>query len=147
MRKKITYIFELLLKKEMFSTEEAYSQAIDCRIAKGKFHREYEWNEDLIKDVRWLEQHHYQVYVIECGKGFLHIYTQLDELFFFPNYAHKNLNSLNDVLVDIQIHGKGLVLVLKNIEENHPLTNCLISIAFEQFLVGKRLFILSKSKV
>ena len=93
-----------------------------------------------------MEQHHYQVYEIECGKGFLHIYKQLEDLFFFSNYAHKNFNSLNDILRDIQIHGKGLVLVLKNIEEEHPLIDSLIEIAFNQFLIGKRLFVLSKIK-
>ncbi len=124
----------------MFSKEEADFQYIDYCIAKANFHRNYDAYEELKTDLRWLEEHHYQI-DYKYGKGFSHIYNQFDELFFFPGYAHKNLNSMIDVLRDIEIYGKGLVLVLRNIEQNSPLVSSLVQIAFEQFLIGKRLLL------
>ncbi len=124
-------------------------QRLDYQILQNGWTSLY-WQQDiLVLDIGWFKNEDFKIIEIDCinwteSNTFL---IELGRLLDFPDYYGKNLDAFNDCLSDIEIDGKGTVVVFRHFDhiENkfaHTLLDIFADNSRRHILFGKKLLTL-----
>ena len=94
-------------------------QRLDWQVLRDGGIALYWRNEYLVEDARWLNEHDYELYELDCAKWFSRedMFADFDQSFHFPDSWGRNFDALNDCMTDLPLDAeRGAALILRRFD-------------------------------